>query len=81
MNSSRNNQQLLIIALELFESILAEIERMRLFTMNHEHGTANLIAVSENRHRHKGHRRGRVPACIGIDRTHMIAALRLVIII
>lgn len=70
MHCIGNYHKLLIICIKtildhIFISILTEITRMCLFAVKHQYGTAYFITVLQNRHIHKGHTAGNIPAIIG----------------
>ena len=60
--------------------IASHIAGMSLFSVHDQHRAADFIAVPENRLIHKGHTADDIPSSVGIQRTSMITALCLVVI-
>ena len=79
MHRARDQQEFLVVPLQLLKRVLAEIRRVRRVAVNHEDGIANLSAVLENRHVHKGECRRQIPSVRGVDGTRMVAARGLVV--
>ena len=67
MVCSGNAHQFLVVALQLFERVFAEIAGMGLFSMNEKYGAADFVDVSQNRHVHERKRRCPVPSVVGIE--------------
>ena len=77
---ARDNEKLLVVALQLIKGIFAEIPRMGLLAVNKENGASDFARVREERHRHEGERRGHVPGAVGVDGASMEASRRLVVL-
>ena len=74
----RYNQQLLVVAIEFLESILAEITRMGLLAMNKQDCAAYLAGIGHNRHVYERQGRCDGKTFIRAERTGMVSALCLV---
>ena len=70
---SRNNQQLLVVALQLLEGIFTEIARMGFLSVNHEHGAADFPAVRQEGHIDERERGGGIP----VSYTHLTLPTKL----
>ena len=81
MDRAGNDHQFFIVTFQKLEGITAQIAGMGLVAMDHQHGAVNLIRVGEQAHIHEGGLCIDSPAIIGIERTGMITAFRLVIVI
>ena len=81
MHGSGDNHQLFVVAFQLLESILAEVTGVGFLTMNEQYGTADFIAVCQDRCVEKCEIGSFVPAQTGVDGTGMIASLSLVVIV
>ena len=71
--------QLLVVARQPPERILAEIARVRTLAVEQQHGAADLAGIGQKGHVEKRQRGGRVPALVGVERPPVIAARRLVV--
>ena len=77
----RNNDQFLILAIEKFESIPAQVAGVSLLAVGHEHSTVDLTCVGEQSCVHERGLGIYCPAVVGIERTGMVAALSLVVVV
>ena len=81
MAGTGDDQQLFVVARQFLECIFAEIAGVRLFSVDHEHGTANFVAVGEQGHVDERKGRGLVPSSVGVERTFVIAAPGLIVVV
>ena len=79
MDRPGDEEQFLVLPFQLRESILAEVARMRLLTVDNQDRVANLGAIREYRHIHERKRGGLVPSPVGVERTLVVAPLRLIV--
>ena len=74
-----DNQQFLVVAGQLLVGVLAEVARMSLLPMDKQHGSADFACVRQYRHVQERECRCLVPATVGVKRTLVVTALRLII--
>ena len=68
-----NDEQLLVLAGELFVDTLAEIAGVRFLSVYQQHGRANLAAVLQDRHLQERQRGRHVPAAVGVQTAGMVS--------
>ena len=78
---ARHNQQLLVVALQFLEGILAEVAGVGLFAVYNQDGAAYFAGIRQDGHVDERERRGDVPAQAGVDGAGVVAALRLVVVV
>ena len=76
-----DEQQLLVVALQPGEGVAAEVARVRLVAMDHEHGAADLTGIGEQLCVEQRQRGRDVPAAGGVERARVVAARRLVVVV
>ena len=68
-----DDHQFLVIALQFFESVFAEVTGVGFLAVDDQDGVADLPGVREQGHIYEGKAAGHVPAAVGVQGTLVVA--------
>lgn len=79
MARAGDDHQFLVVALEFFECVFAEIAGMGFFAVNNQHRVTDFVTLRQNRHIQKRESGGRISSLVGVEGAGMVVAQRQVI--